>query len=591
MASITSWMRIEPRARNTKMMSGLQAKVYDPLWLLARQWQMGEFKGEDNGTPISARLRGEAPAIVRYHQGELPDTLSANGQSYDGEALPLEALVEQERIHPPKGRAERLLLLAEAGLHFLRLLKQRSLTTNYQPDYVKKYPFPKPTPQQFSHMDESSRRFLDMVSIRVPDGGQLFRDLSLALKQDALPAEPKINPEDVQSVKDAAKYWVSWYTGLLREPAAPESSWSPDRMEYSFSVAGCLSSTDERVLTAREYYDGNLDWYAFNINPGASLGVPTGKPAKTFVQTMIPAPVSYRGMPAQRWWEFEDAEVNFGAIEAESVDLAKMLLIEFSVSYGNDWFVFPLDLPVGSICRIHSLVVTDTFGVRSVIKSAAALGEPHASWRMFRLSIERGSSPVNRSNPTDILFLPPSLPRVMEGQPLEEILFLRDEMANMAWGVERIVESPVGRPLNRREVFLAEQKRRESEQPLTGAEETDALIYRLATNVPDYWIPLVPKQIVQGQPDIRFVRGAMLNQEGTREIALSRILTPEAKRPLEIYEEEIPREGIRVTRSYQLARWLDGSTHLWIGRRKSVGSGEGSSGLRFDVTDTKNRSS
>ena len=56
---------------------------------------------------------------------------------------------------------------------------------------------------------------------------------------------------------------------------------------------------------------------------------------------------------------------------------------------------------------------------------------------------------------------------------------------------------------------------------------------------------------------------------------------------LAIYEEEIPREGVRVTRSYQLARWQDGSTYLWIGRRKEVGRGEGSSGLRFDTLVAK----
>ena len=37
-----------------------------------------------------------------------------------------------------------------------------------------------------------------------------------------------------------------------------------------------------------------------------------------------------------------------------------------------------------------------------------------------------------------------------------------------------------------------------------------------------------------------------------------------------------------MTRHYQLARWLDGSTLLWASRRKQVGRGEGSSGLRFD---------
>jgi hypothetical protein len=50
-------------------------------------------------------------------------------------------------------------------------------------------------------------------------------------------------------------------------------------------------------------------------------------------------------------------------------------------------------------------------------------------------------------------------------------------------------------------------------------------------------------------------------------------------------EDEVPREeGARATRAYQLARWMDGSTFLWLGRRKGVGRGEGSSGLRFDTT-------
>jgi hypothetical protein len=45
----------------------------------------------------------------------------------------------------------------------------------------------------------------------------------------------------------------------------------------------------------------------------------------------------------------------------------------------------------------------------------------------------------------------------------------------------------------------------------------------------------------------------------------------------------VPREGARVTRTYRYARWSDGSTQVWVGRRKTPGLGEGSSGLRFDV--------
>ena len=45
MSSITSWTRIEPRARHDDIEIGLQARVHDPAWLLGRQLQMGELSG------------------------------------------------------------------------------------------------------------------------------------------------------------------------------------------------------------------------------------------------------------------------------------------------------------------------------------------------------------------------------------------------------------------------------------------------------------------------------------------------------------------------------------------------------------------
>ena len=77
MASITSWMRLEPRSRDAEMRTTLQARVYDPLWLLARQWQLGEFQGEDNGSPVMARWRAESAQLTRYYAGAIkPNTKS-----------------------------------------------------------------------------------------------------------------------------------------------------------------------------------------------------------------------------------------------------------------------------------------------------------------------------------------------------------------------------------------------------------------------------------------------------------------------------------------------------------------------------------
>jgi hypothetical protein len=304
---------------------------------------------------------------------------------------------------------------------------------------------------------------------------------------------------------------------------------------------------------------------------------------------VIPAPVTYRGMPAARWWEFEDSAVDFGQIEAEPDDLARLLLVEFAITYGNDWFVVPVDLPVGSLCRIQSLVVTDTFGVQTSIPSIEASTHPTASsWHMFRHSIDRSGAPISAApaeKRPDFLFLAPTIMRNLEGRPLEEVMLLRDETANLAWGVERLTEGRSGRAVNRKEAFIAAHR----QQPADHADEAaDRITWRLATEVPDYWIPFVPVQKKAGDVAIVFRRGSTLRPDGHQEqSARSHILRPDPDQPLDLYEEELPREGLRISRGYQYTRWLGGLPFLWLGRRKQPGRGEGSSGLLFDVAEKK----
>lgn len=51
MPSITWWNRVKPRPRTDDLTQPLQARLRDPLWLLTRQWQLGEFLGADAGSP------------------------------------------------------------------------------------------------------------------------------------------------------------------------------------------------------------------------------------------------------------------------------------------------------------------------------------------------------------------------------------------------------------------------------------------------------------------------------------------------------------------------------------------------------------
>ena len=581
MPSITSWTRLEPRARSETMATSLQARIHDPLWLLARQWQFGEFQGEDTGSPVHAETTFEQSEIERYCH--LPDTPSL-AKDYDN-SLPLECWVEREPVREMKPNYR---LIAEAGLQYLRLMGP-SLAAKYKLIFLQVYAVTQPSENDRLNLDNDSKRLLSVVAGRVIDGALLRKKFSQKRKAGdtaVLPNEAPftaIDPNDSFKMVSATTQWLDWYDMLFSQPEA-DSAWVPERMEYEFAVGAPVTSSsgvsDELVLLASEYFNGHLDWFSFEVDSKHKLGV-NGKPIAPQTVKVIPTPIHFRGMPATRWWEFEDAEVNFGGVDTAPEDLARLLLAEFTLIYGNDFFVIPIDLPVGSIARITRLQVTNTFGETFQVEPASRTDVAATSdvpWRMFCLSSLEERSGA-KSVPLEFLFLPPVLGASFEGPPIEEVLLLRDEMANMAWAVERVVESPAGLPFNRFEAFQEGRRRKEESDPDSTIPHSGRLEYRLSTSVPDYWIPLIPIHTGSGNRDIE-LRLGMLNEPLGRVLRLV-----DATESLSLNEEEVPREGAIITRSYQYARWTDGSTYLWIGRRKRTGRGEGSSGLRFDVIE------
>ena len=63
---VTVWNRLEGRPRADKFDRALRAEVRDPLWLLTRQWQLGEFRGDDAGSPIFTKVRLETTRLRKY---------------------------------------------------------------------------------------------------------------------------------------------------------------------------------------------------------------------------------------------------------------------------------------------------------------------------------------------------------------------------------------------------------------------------------------------------------------------------------------------------------------------------------------------
>lgn len=566
-------LTLEPLVRSPGMEDGLQARLHDPLWLIARQWQFGALAASDGGSPALVEAETESAALTRWCPGA--PSVEAS-RPYDAGAVPLEALVEREPL--PKPAARDLGLAVEAGLHFLRLLVIHG-ASRHAASFRRHYALAAPPAAERDALDAETRRLVDVVAGRVPDPVRLAADLGAAFgtageRDGQLPAAPAIPLADRPKVTAAARAWLAWLTTQgLSVGDGKADAWLPSRMEYAFAV-GASMAAGEVVLSAPEYFEGSLDWYAFVGAPAAKLGSPAA-PVTTTKRTLLPSAVTYRGMPSPRFWEFENARTSFGTTgetDASGPSLARLLLLEFALVYSGDWFLVPLELDAGSVSRIRSLVVTDSFGERTTVKHASAVDGPASPWRMFSVSGDPALA--------DVFLLVPSLAQGLSGEPIEEVLLVRDEMANLAWAVERTVTAPSGRRLDRVRDYEERRRRTEPEAPPPSA---GGLTYRLGTTVPDYWIPLVPEQeAINGR--IRLRRGAMPTGSGTGRVdARGRILEPGGE--LLLNEEEAPREGARITRAYQYARWADGSTHVWIGRRKRPGRGEASSGLRFDVVE------
>ncbi len=390
----------------------------------------------------------------------------------------------------------------------------------------------------------------------------------------ALPPQPTVPASAQAAVGGVLAAWLAWYDSVLVD-AETASAWNPARLEYSFAAAA-PTPEGELTLSADDYADGQLDWYAVRGGKTA-LGAAGSAPTPLELRPVLPAAVQYGGKPADRYWECEDESIYFGALSAGPTDLSRLLLVEFALVYGNDWFVIPLTLPVGTATRVRRCVVRDTFGIETVVtRSRDENGNP---WALFELTeapakVSGGTGTEAGPDSREWFFLAPTLAETQKGEPLERLALFRDEMANMAWAVEHIVQGVSGAGYSR----FDEAARREGGNPSAPGAVDAPLRYQLATSVPQHWLPLVPV-LAEGAnpalaPIIQFERRALLrpSSDGTlvKVEPKGQLLRTapqgsiEEEAALRIEEEEIGREGAIVERAFQLTRWFDGRSLLWL---------------------------
>lgn len=560
MPSITYWSRLEPRPRAPTIADTLAARVRDPLWLLARQWQFGEFHGEDAGSLAFAQVTAA-----------LGDLTGWSAQGSELHSLPPGGPLEPAVLSEDASGAD-LSLAVELGQVFeqaLADLGRPTLIDAFRDGYRMEV-----SDGSLDTRDEDALRFLELASGRCTHGVNLFLAAERALPN--LPTEPPLDPGDEGDVRTALERLRSWVRQTIgRIGEADAESWVPERLEYALQVAASGPNQEEVSLSAHPDHLGSLEWYAFDT---ASAGGPAGVPAdgiKRVQRSIIPGSASFRGMPNARWWAFESGMTNLGAIRPEQREVAKLIVMDFMLVHSNDWYVFPFPQPMGTLCYIESLVVHDVFGGATLIGRAAGRG-----WTMFSTAVE-GTSGL-----AGFFLMPPTVgPFAQSADPVEEVRFVRDEMANMAWGVERVTQNAVGEP------WPADERALTGVEPSTGSEaEAPSLRYRIQTTVPEHWIPFLPVAIEPAGRQIMLERSVLLRSAAdppTSSAPAGRILRPSrlGDAPYRIEEEELPRTALRVARTVHRSRWTDGSTVVWITRHTESAANEGRSGLQFDVAN------
>ena len=552
------FVRLEPQSVSGDPTPGLEARVHDPLWLLARQWQLGEFHGEDAGTPVAVHVRHTSRRATAWQPG---DASAAQAVQPLGDRDLLDELVERERI---AGDGPGLRQRAEAGAQLLDELDEAAIA-GVRDALLAACPLDV-TLAHDDPFDAAAERLAARLGGRAPDAEVAAETLEAA---GAGSPSWLAGASDAAKARDVAHAWLAWYRGSVApRPAAGQDSWIDARLEHRFSVR-IGDGVGASVLRAPSFGGGRVDWYAFDHDAGATMNGSAGAATpKTRDVTLLATPLRYAGMPSDRYWQFEDGLVNFGMLETQPHDLARLCLAEFAMIYGNDWLVVPLDVDADAHTSVDEVAYTTTFGERLPVVAPNDASRP-GRFSMFGLSRASAGSVL------DGLFLPPSALDVQEGRALEEVLLLRDPTAAMGWAVERVVQGPSGDPRQRRD-------EPQPPPPVPGTERGAELDYLLATEVPDAWIPLVP--IATSPGAMAFRKGAIVKD---RAPVLPRgiLLRPT---PLTIEDEELAREGVRVRRVPALARRSDGSYVRWIGRRVTVGRGEGESGLAYDHAIRRN---
>lgn len=609
--------RFETKTRQHDPASALLFAIHDPLWMLTRQWQFGEFKGNDTGSAIWTKIKIKHQNTVGFKNE------NGNFTSNDQTAA-MEYFVERINHTITEG------VKIEAAYHFKKILDYSSLeaiSTSVLGILKNIFPFQQNTTKEnisaqeaFHHLKSNENKALIQFNTgfnnKAFDGFALFiyhkqhNELHPVIKSG-------LEIDNQTDLLQLLHHFCAWFEKTYLPVVPGKEFWSNELLGYNARIMTIDKTKNNETLeyVAEDYHSGRLSWYSFDKEKSKeNLETTTSQEERVKYFSYLPVLAEYPGAPNKRLWTFEDAKVSMGNSELSKQDVASAMVMQYTTMYSNDWLITPLELEVGQISSVEGILVTDVFGNKYYIDQASGSKASEnarfsSRWEMF--TIAEKEAYIKADFKTDgRLFYPPTVPRVEESTPIEEIQFLRDEMANLIWAVELKINDGTNQPLDVESWAGAIQTELQNIQPkLETTNETledSDYKYLLQNSVPINWIPFSPVRFEKGSDnyyrEIRFQRSTMplfFKEEyipiRPNSFLLRTGVDSEDRVTAYLYinEEKVFTVGTKVAFNYQRTRWFDGKTYNWLGANKIQKNTQAFSELSFDelievIKSTKN---
>ena len=472
-----TWYRVEPDDLAFDLDSGIAAQLADPLWLLGRQWQLGEHQGEDLASPVqvsfalrSLRVQGEAG--LRGDPSRAPLAAVVQGEPDEWWTLGrrVRVGVAVEAVLPPRLRYDERLLLVDP-------------------------------PEPYEGCNGQI------------DGWRAWLQREEPWLAPHLAGDP-----------------------FAEVPQPYSGGWNAQRLSYqaTLSAGGTQLKVDQpRGLTAG-------DWYSVEAQRTPPVDSGDLAPHRTAALVRLRHP----GAPLPRWWQLEDEQADAGGHAPDAAHFPTTLLISLLSRRSDDWYTFPVDIPVGHFTRLTDVRVRDTFGDTWEVKSPD-------DWSLHRVT----------GAPASAMLVFPANPSPLTGQEWERVELSLDEDSNVLWAVERrltgrdVPTVPVPEPV------------------------AETLTYWPVSGVHERWHPYLR----QGST---YVQGRLVESASAAHLLPepeAMVLREEGGRPHVLEASAVPSTGVRLTQRYVLARATSGDPLLWLRTETAPLDAPAAAGTRFDA--------